>query len=201
MSDSIDTIRTELWEKMRGKTREKGKRYRDNFVSAHLSANVAAQIQTMRETRGWLQKDLGERADMSPARISVMENPSYENHNVKTLKRLASAFDVALVIKFVPFNELVSWVASVSPEKLNVASFDEDKLVPEEAQRTTVAVKLAPVPESEWWHGQDNPHIRNAGTAAATLDTRSDTPAEWAQRDDFLPSVPRQGSATSSLFA
>jgi transcriptional regulator with XRE-family HTH domain len=133
MSDDIDTIRTELWEKMRGKPRGKGKHYRDNFVSAQISTTIAAQIQTMREARGWLQKDLGERADMSPARISVMENPSYENPSVKTLKRFASAFDVALIIRFVPFSELVSWVSSVSPEKLNAASFDDDRLTIEDA--------------------------------------------------------------------
>lgn len=200
MSDDIDTIRTELWEKMRGKSPEKGKRYRDNFVSAQISATVAAQIQTMREARGWLQKDLGERAHMSPARISVMENPSYENHTIKTLKRLASAFDVALIIKFAPFNELASWVASVSPEKLNAVSFEDDQLGAEESQEKAIVVKLAPIPESEWRHGQDNSHIRNVGTAAVTLETRSDISAEWAQSDDFLPPVP-QGGSISSLFA
>ncbi len=113
---------------MRGTDRDKGKRYRDSFVSAQLSTGIAAQIQTMREDREWLQKDLAAKAEMSPARISVMENPSYENLNVKTLKRLASAFDVALVIRFIPFSELVRWVASVSPEKLSAASFDGDSI-------------------------------------------------------------------------
>jgi transcriptional regulator with XRE-family HTH domain len=144
MSESIDSIRTQLWEKMRGKSSEKGKRYRDNFVAAHLSANIAAQIQTMRESRGWMQKDLATKADMSPARISVMENPSYENLNLKTLRRLASALDVALVVKFAAFSELVNWIANLSPEKLNVPSFLEDSLSGEEKEANQFATAEVP---------------------------------------------------------
>lgn len=108
---------------MRGK-----KKYRDTFAAAHLSTNIAAQIQITRETRGWRQKDLAEKADMSPARISVMENPSYDKFNISTLRRLASAFDVALIVRFVPFSELVDWVATLSPEKLDVPEFARDVL-------------------------------------------------------------------------
>lgn len=122
MSDNIDTIRAQLWEKMRSKT------YRDNFVGAHLSTNVAAQIQAMREDRGWKQKDLAAKTEMSPARISIMEDPSYDRFNLSTLRRLASAFDVALSVRFVPFSELVTWVANLSPEKMAVPEFERDSI-------------------------------------------------------------------------
>lgn len=130
---------------MRGKDRARGKRYRDNFVAAHLSTNTAAQIQTMREARGWMQKDLAAKAKMSPARISVLENPSYENLNVRTLKRIASAFDVALLVKFAAFSELVNHVANLSPDKLNVAGFEDDSLsdLPEGTQDDTKGQQLS----------------------------------------------------------
>ncbi len=122
MSESIDTIRTQLWEKMRDKP------YRDTFVAAHLSTNIAAQIQTIREQRGWTKKQLAQEVGMSPSRITVMEDPSYEKFTLSTLKRLASAFDVALIARFTPFSDLVDWIAELSPEKLEVIEFRKDSL-------------------------------------------------------------------------
>ena len=122
MSESIDTIRTQLWEKMRDKP------YRDTFVAAHLSTNIAAQIQTIREQRGWTKKKLAQEAGMSPSRITVMEDPSYEKFTLTTLKRLASAFDVALIARFAPFSDLVNWVAELTPEKLETSEFERDSL-------------------------------------------------------------------------
>ena len=122
MSESIDTIRTQLWEKMRDKP------YRDTFVAAHLSTNIAAQIQTIREQRGWTKKQLAQNTGMSPSRITVMEDPSYEKFTLTTLKRLASAFDVALIARFTPFSDLVDWVADLSPEKLEAPEFEKDSL-------------------------------------------------------------------------
>ncbi len=122
MSESIDTIRNQLWEKMRDKP------YRDTFVAAHLSTNIAAQIQTIREQHGWTKKQLAQKAGMSPSRITVMEDPSYENFTLTTLKRLASAFDVALIARFTPFSALVDWVAELSPAKLQTPEFEKDAL-------------------------------------------------------------------------
>ncbi len=122
MSESIDTIRTQLWEKMRDKP------YRDTFVAAHLSTNIAAQIQTIREQRGWTKKQLAQKAGMSPSRITVMEDPSYEKFTLTTLKRLASAFDVAQIARFTPFSDLVDGVAELSPEKLETPDFERDSL-------------------------------------------------------------------------
>ena len=122
MSENIESIRTQLWEKMRDKP------YRETFVAAHLSTNIAAQIQTIREQRGWTKKQLAQEAGMSPSRITVMEDPSYENFTLTTLKRLASAFDVALIARFAPFSDLVDWVAELSPEKLQTPEFEMDAL-------------------------------------------------------------------------
>jgi transcriptional regulator with XRE-family HTH domain len=125
MSEDINLIRTELWAKMR----TKGKPYRDAFVTAHLSTNIAAQIQTMREKEGWTQEQLAEKTGMSQARISVMENPSYDKYSLKTLRRLGSAFDVAVIVRFEAFSSLVNWVANLSPEKMAVPKFDDDSLI------------------------------------------------------------------------
>ena len=127
MSESIVSIREQLWEKMRGSG---GKEYRDSFVAAHLSTSVAAQIQTLREDRGWTKRQLAKKTGMAATRISLMESPSYDKFTLTTLRRLASAFDVALEARFVSFSWLVDWVSDLSPAKLSAANFDEDSLAP-----------------------------------------------------------------------
>jgi hypothetical protein len=51
---------------------------------------------------------------MRQSRISTLEDPNYENFEAATLRRLASAFDVALTIRFIPFSELAGWTARLS---------------------------------------------------------------------------------------
>ena len=38
----------------------------------------------------------------------------------------AAAFDVALVVRFAPFSELVEWDAKLSSDSLDVKSYDQD---------------------------------------------------------------------------
>lgn len=114
------------------------KSYRDAFVSAHLSNTVAAQISGLRQAKNWKQKDLAEKAGMKQSRISALEDPNYENIEIGTLKKLASAFDVGLTIRFVPFSELARWSVTLTEDKLVIADFEHDECI--EAQR------LEPIP-------------------------------------------------------
>lgn len=105
------------------------KEYRDAFVSSNISHGLGFQIRAMREKappRGWTQAELAARAGMKQARISQLERRDYDKASLTTLKRLASAFDVALIVKFAPFSELVDWTVNLSPEHLSVPSFDQD---------------------------------------------------------------------------
>jgi transcriptional regulator with XRE-family HTH domain len=123
VSESTSTKRSRrLWDRFRSKV------YRDAFVESHLSTNIAAQIYSIREARGWTQEQLADAAHMAQARISVMEDPSYRRFTLTTLKRLASAFDVALIVRFVPFSELLEWSTSLTPERLAVPNYGSDML-------------------------------------------------------------------------
>jgi transcriptional regulator with XRE-family HTH domain len=124
VSESTLTKRGRLWARFQSKL------YRDAFVESHLSTNIAAQIYSMRAARKWTQEELAAVARMAQARISVMEDPSYRRFTLSTLKRLASAFDVALVVRFVPFSQLLEWSTSLTPERLAVPSYDGDRLPP-----------------------------------------------------------------------
>ena len=122
MSDDTNSTQKELWESL------KSKPYREAFVTSHMSTNIPSQIFSMREDRDWTQQQLATETGMAQPRISVLEDASYEKFNIKTLRRIASAFDVALIVKFVPFSELVDWVTTISPEKLAPPSFENDTL-------------------------------------------------------------------------
>ena len=64
---------------------------------------------------------------MLQERISVLEDPDYGKFNINTLKKIASAFDIGLVVRFVPFSELAEWELNLSSKSLQVPSFNEDK--------------------------------------------------------------------------
>ena len=102
------------------------KEYRDAFVADTIDTGLALQIRAMREARQWSQTDLARKAGMAQERISVLEDPDYGKHTLSTLKRLASAFDVALVVRFVPFSHLVEMVTTLSPDALAVPDFEHD---------------------------------------------------------------------------
>lgn len=104
----------------------KDKEYRDAFVSSHIDNGIPFQIKTMRDNRKMTQEELGELAEMKQAAISRLENPNYGSFTLKTLKGIASAFDVALIVRFIPFSDLVKWDLDLSSETLNVLSFNED---------------------------------------------------------------------------
>ena len=113
--------RAKLIERLRRKS------YRGALVESEINNGLAFQIRTMQAERGWSQRELGERAGgIAQETISLLENPSYGGYTLKTLKRLASAFDVALIVSFAPFSELVDRVSTLTPEKLTVPQFDDD---------------------------------------------------------------------------
>ena len=131
---STTLIQRNLWKKLQSK------KYRHSFVSSQIGASVAAQIASTRVARGWTQQELAERANMSQVRISVLEDPNYENFSIKTLKRIAEALDTALILKFAPFSEMLGWLTTLSPQHLAVPKFENDflKIEPDRPLQSSV---------------------------------------------------------------
>lgn len=100
--------------------------YRHAYANDFLNAFIAAQIKALRDQRGWTQVELAERAGMKQSRISTMENVNYEGWSVRTLARLAEAFDVTLVVKFASFGTRLADIESFAPEALTVPPFSDD---------------------------------------------------------------------------
>jgi transcriptional regulator with XRE-family HTH domain len=103
------------------------KEYRDAFVAEQISTGLAYQIRAIREKYGWTQQELADRADKAQETISQLENPDYGRFTLKTLKTLASAFDLALMVKFVSFRDLIHQVSNLSPEKIAPPSYEGER--------------------------------------------------------------------------
>ena len=104
----------------------KNKEYRDAFVSANVDVGVAFQVRALRSQRNWNQTELAKRANMHQERISVLENPSH-SPTLATLKKLASAFDVGLMVRFVPISKLVEYELNLDSTAIEAQGFDQNE--------------------------------------------------------------------------
>jgi transcriptional regulator with XRE-family HTH domain len=113
----------------------RSKAAREKFVDALIDNSIPTQIRAIRDRQGLSQERLAELAGgMNQNAISRLESPSYGKPTLTTLKRIASALDVGLVVRFVPFSELADWVSGTprvdlgrSTETLAVPSFTEEE--------------------------------------------------------------------------
>ena len=101
--------------------------YREALAVEHVNTTLAIQIRKMREHRQWSQSDLAGLLGKHQETISQRENPDYGRHSITTLKALAATFDVALLIKFIPFSELIKDMVSLSESRLSPPSFSEEQ--------------------------------------------------------------------------
>ncbi len=105
---------------------KKGREHRAAYVSSKINIGLPFQIRALRNQRGWDQKTLALEAGMAQPRISALENPGYGRFTLETLKRLANAFDIDLVVTFAPFSEGTQLFDSFSPDEFAVPSFEEE---------------------------------------------------------------------------
>jgi transcriptional regulator with XRE-family HTH domain len=104
------------------------KEYRDAFVEANIHTGIAFQIRALRKKAEWSQSELGEKCGGKAQNvISRLEDPDYGKFSLSTLLALAKAFDVALLVKFVPFCTLRASLGNLSEEALAVPNFTEEK--------------------------------------------------------------------------
>jgi len=116
MSELLDTLRPEFQDK----------EYRDAYADECLDTMIATQIKVLREQRGMTQGQLAIATGMKQPRIPLLEDATYSNWSVNTLKRFAKAFDVALSVKFETFSKLIEDFENVSRESLQRPTFAND---------------------------------------------------------------------------
>lgn len=104
----------------------KSKAHRDAFVASQINVGLPFQIRALRKQRNLNQQELATLAGMLQPRISAMEQVGGGQLNLDTLRKLAAAFDVGLLVKFVAFSELTKWSNDFSPDDFSVPSFDQE---------------------------------------------------------------------------
>lgn len=103
------------------------KEFRDAYMFEHIKTGVAYQIRAIRDEHKWTQSRLGEEAKKPRNVISRLEDPNYGQFSFQTLREIASAFNVALLVKFVPFSKLLQEYEDVSSEALVAPSVHDHK--------------------------------------------------------------------------
>jgi transcriptional regulator with XRE-family HTH domain len=121
----------------------KDKRYRDGYVASQITFGLPLQIRALRAERDWTQGELADAAGMTQPRIAEIEKPGKRRLNLETLLRIASAYDVGLEVRFVPFGKLVGDSEGFSPDSFRVPSFDDELKEAEREARYLDLVRAA----------------------------------------------------------
>jgi transcriptional regulator with XRE-family HTH domain len=85
--------------------------YAQGYAESFLNAFVATQIKVIREQRRMTQSDLAAAVGTTQTGISRIEDVNYSSWSIRTLTKLARAFDVRLKVSFEPYGSLPEEVA------------------------------------------------------------------------------------------
>jgi transcriptional regulator with XRE-family HTH domain len=100
--------------------------YRHTYVESFLDSYIATQIQVLRERHGLTQTELAKRAGMGQSQISALEDVNNSTWKISTLRKLARAFDLVLVVRFEEFGSALPDIDRFSRESLTRRPFDKD---------------------------------------------------------------------------
>ncbi len=89
--------------------RDKGFRYQ--LVATAIGEGLARQIREMRAAKGWTQATLAKRAGLHQPDVARLER-SCENVTISTLRKIASAFDVALIVRFESWSDFLAGLSN-----------------------------------------------------------------------------------------
>lgn len=92
-----------------------------------LNAYVSAQIKTLREDQELSQEELAVMIGTKQSGISRLENANYSAWKVETLRKIAKALGVRLVISFEGFGTLWKDIANFNRKSLQRPRFENDR--------------------------------------------------------------------------
>lgn len=101
--------------------------FRKQFIDAHVDEGIAFQIRSLRNKRKKTQPEFSLEMGVKQSLLSTWENPNYGKYTIRTLKKIAQAFDVGLLVRFVPFSTLIEWTINQTPESIAPPSFQEEQ--------------------------------------------------------------------------
>jgi len=122
---TIDDKREQIWQSLNDSE------YRHQFVEEEINVGIAFQIRSLRDRQHLRQTDLAKLLGDKRKQplLSEWENPNYGKYTLGTLKDLAKAFDVGLLVRFVPFSTLVNWTVNLTSDDIAPPSFGEENTI------------------------------------------------------------------------
>jgi transcriptional regulator with XRE-family HTH domain len=119
-------------------------KYRHAYVDEFTDAFIATQIKVIREQRGMNQTQLGVAAGMRQSQISELEDVNTRSWKVSTLKKIAKAFDLVLVVRFETFGNVLPSIGHLERTLLERAAFKDDPVF-----STSTATATADAPSTD----------------------------------------------------
>ncbi len=132
----MNTLVSRLWKSFQDKE------YRQIYAEGFSDSKIATQIKVLREQRGWTQAQLAETAGMKQSRIAALEDVNYSSWSIRTLRRLAQAFDLWLDVEFKEFSAVWPQLRDFSQESLTKHSFTDDPIFNGNDMRQTQATQV-----------------------------------------------------------
>ncbi len=117
----MNSKQEQMWENLRDKD------FRKQFIDEHVNVGIAFQIRSLRNRQNLEQSELAQLLGVKQPLISSWENPNYGKYTLNTLKNLAKAFDVGLLVRFVPFSTLIDWTVNLTSDAIAPPSFNEEE--------------------------------------------------------------------------
>ena len=96
---------------------------RADYMEASLEQDIAWQVRINREARGLSQVDLANLIGTHQSAISRAEDPAYGKLSIGTLTKIAHAFECALLLRFVSYEDFAHRVGALGEEALYVKPF------------------------------------------------------------------------------
>jgi len=152
----------------------KSQESRVSYIKSKLAALVPAQIRALRlkseDPSMPYQRDLAQEVGLHQSRISMFETPGAANMTLETLAKVAAGLRVGVIVKFVPFSDMLRWENLFSPDHFNVTRLAEDEafLNPERTQQFNGEAEMNS-PENELASGRldPQPQTRNSSPPLA----------------------------------
>ncbi len=117
-------------------------RYRHVYSDEFTDAFIATQIRVLREQRDLKQQALADLSGMRQSQISELEDVNNRSWKVSTLKKLAKAFDLVLVVRFEEFGKVLPDIGRLDRQHLERSSFKDDPVFRLHTDETTPKLRL-----------------------------------------------------------
>ncbi len=156
------TKQEQMWESLQDSD------YRKQLIDEHINVGIAFQIHGLRQRQELKQKELAKRLgdEKKQPLISAWENPNYGKYTLATLKDLAKAFDVGLLVRFVPFSALVDWTVNLTSDVIAPPNFDEEQ------KHALTSGAGAPIPKDNILYMDANGHLSGTSLSASTIEVQ-----------------------------